>query len=59
MTVRNVFVFTRTRKHDAQWCINLHGDTDRPLFTQADAHGIRRFGNPHIDVMTFTAEAVG
>ena len=58
-TMRDVFIFTRTYKHGAQWCLNPHGNTDRPLFTRADAEGIRRLQDPRIAMMTFTVEAVG
>ena len=35
--IRKVFVFTRTRKYGAQWCVNIHNGTNEPLFSELEA----------------------
>jgi hypothetical protein len=58
LIMRNVFVFTRVNKYNAQWFMSLHGPSNQPLFTPADANEIRRFWDPEIAMKTFTVEAV-
>lgn len=55
---RNIFVFTRTSKRNAQWCVNLNAKTNWPLFSRAGVDFVRSNLPAKISMMTFTVESV-